>query len=123
MVEARAHELLLEQAASVRHQRSVEQRHVGGVGEHALMNLRIVGQLAGRADPYVEPAALGFLAEIAAVFDRAQLDWPLALVVALYRLGHLREHLRPDFGFARQLLGWRYLGHRHLMFEARLVVM
>ena len=51
--------------AAVRHQRGVEQRHVGGIGEHALMDRGIVGQLAGRADPDVEAAVLDLLAEIA----------------------------------------------------------
>src|SRR3954451_17372600 len=72
MVETRAHELLLEQTAAVRHQRGIEQREVGRVGEHALMDRRIVGQLAGRLDPHVELAVLVFLAEVTVV-----LHWPL----------------------------------------------
>ena len=117
VVEARRHDGLLEHAAAVRRERGVEQRHVGGVGEHALVDRRLVRQLAGRADPDVETAVLDLLAEVAAVFDRAQLDRPLALVVAPHRLRHQRQHALADFGFARQLVGRGDVRHLRLMGE------
>ena len=67
-------------------------------------------------------ASFGFLSEVAAVVDRQQLDRALALIVAPDALGHLRQHPLLDLGVARQRVGRRHLGHRHLMVEAGLVV-
>ena len=118
MIEARGHEFLLEQRAAVRHQRGVEQRHVGGIGQHALMDRRIVRQLAGGADPDVEAAVGIFLAEIAVELDRPQFDRPLALVIAPHRIGHGRQHLLAHLGFARQFFRRRHVRHLGLVIEA-----
>src|SRR5713226_4975613 len=42
MVEARGLNRFLEDGAAVRNEGGVEQRHVGGIGEHALVDRRIV---------------------------------------------------------------------------------
>ena len=122
MVEARAHELLLEQAAPVRHQRGVEQRHVGRVGEHALVDRGIVRQLAGRADPDVEFAVFGISCR-----DSGRIRPGAARSAARARNSAApapasRQDRRADLRLARQILGRRHVRHRGLMLEARLVV-
>ena len=87
MIQAGSHELLFEQRPAVRRKRSIEEHHVGCVGQHALMNGRQIGQFAGRADPDVELPAGNFLAEIAFEFDRAQFDRSLAFIIASDRIG------------------------------------
>ena len=58
VVEARRHDVFGEHAAAVRDQGRVEQHHVGGVSQHALMDRRLVGQPPGGADPDIEAAVL-----------------------------------------------------------------
>ena len=89
----------------------IEQRHVRSIGEHALMDGRLVGQLAGCADPDVEAAAFDLLAEIAVEFDRPQFDRALALVIAAHRVGHHWQHPLLDLALGRQLLGRRHVRH------------
>src|SRR4029077_11854289 len=91
MIQAGSHELLFEQRASVRGERRVEQHHIGGVGQYALMNRREVGQFSGGANPDVELSAGNLLAEITLEFHRSQLDRALALVITPDRIRHHRQ--------------------------------
>ncbi len=70
MIKTGRHDGFLKDCAAVRNQRGIEQRHIRGIGEHALMNGRLVGQLAGCSYPHVEAAAFDLLAEIAVEFHR-----------------------------------------------------
>ena len=121
MIEAGGHEFLFEQRAPVRHQSGIEQPHVGGVGQHALVDRPIVRQPAGGAHPKVKPAVGIFLAEIAFELHRPQFDRPLALVIAPHRIGHGRENCLANFRFARQTFRRRHIRHFRLMLEAGLV--
>src|SRR4029450_10268177 len=78
MIKAGSHELFLEQRPTVWRKRGIEKHHVGCVGQHALMNGRQVGQLAGRADPDIELPTGNFLAEVAFELDRPQFDGSFA---------------------------------------------
>src|SRR6478752_6974743 len=54
VVETSGHEFFLEQCASVRRERRVEQHHVGSISEHALMDGRKIRQFSRRANPDVD---------------------------------------------------------------------
>ena len=73
MIQARAHKIRLKQRAAVRHQGGIEQRHVGRIGEHALVDCRIIRQGAGGPDPDMESAIVELLAQIARDFHRTQI--------------------------------------------------
>ncbi len=121
VVEARRHDVLLEHRASVGDQRGIEQHHVGRIGQHALVDRGLVRQPTGGADPDVEAAVLELLAEVALELDRAQLDRPLALVVAPYRVGHGRQHALLDGVLARQVFRFGHVRHLRLVRETGLV--
>ena len=59
------HDVLGEDRAAVGAQGRIQQRHVGGVGEHALVDRRLVRQRTGGPDPDIEAPVLELLAEIA----------------------------------------------------------
>ena len=86
VVEARHLEVAVEDRPAVVEQRGVEERHVRGIGQHAPMDVRVVGKRAGRPYPdllgRIEPVATHVMAEV----DGTQLDRPFALPVAADRL-------------------------------------
>ena len=120
VVEARRHDVFREHAAAVRNQSRVEQHHVGGVSQHALMDRRLVGQPAGGADPDIEAAVLRLFAEIAAELHGAEFDRPLALVIAPRRFGQQRIDAVLELLVAGQFVRPRHVGHLDLMVQARL---
>src|SRR5262249_26553534 len=74
MIEARSHDAPVENGAAVRDQRRVEQHHVGRIGQHTLVDCRIVRQRTGGPDPDMKARIFGWLAEITFKLDRTQFD-------------------------------------------------
>jgi hypothetical protein len=123
MVETCGHDGFFEHGASVWDQCGIEQHHVGGIREHALVNGGLIGEIASRSDPDMEAAAADLLAEIAIELDRPQLDWTFALIVAANRIRHHRKHALLDLRLARERIGLGHRRHLGLMSHAGLVAM
>ena len=107
---------------AMRDQGRIEQRHVGGVGEHALVDGRVVRQAAGGADPDVER-------RLHAARASGSARTPPASARSAARA---RNRRAPDPAsgaarstlisrLARQVLRPRHVRHRDLVVEARLL--
>ena len=106
----------------VRQRRGVEQRHVGRVGDDALVEQERVGELAVGADP--DELARRALRRVERVdgLDVAHVDRALARQPALHVLGERRSSSGAMRSRERrQRLGVGRLGHRQLMLEPVLV--
>jgi hypothetical protein len=71
MVEARRHDVLFEQRPAVPCRDRIQQRHVGRIGQRALVDRRVVRQFRVDANPEMDAAAGSLGAEIALELHRA----------------------------------------------------
>ena len=114
VVQARSHELRVVPTRVVRGEDGVEEGHVRGVGRHARMQQRVVGELAVRPDP----EALKGLTLLPRV-PREVADVPLVdRVGSVEPLGELVLPGLQPLEEGGERLGLGHLGHRELVLQA-----
>ncbi len=84
----------------MRIERGVEEHHVGGVGEHALVQGEVVAKAPRRPDPHLLRGGALFRAEVAGKVDRPDLDRPLPLPIGFDLRRHPVDQRRLQLRFA-----------------------
>ncbi len=83
VVEAREHQPRVEDEAAMGDQRRIEQGEVGGIGQHALVQGKIVAEPPGGPDPDLLGGGAVLGRKVAGEVDRPDLDRPLMLPIGL----------------------------------------
>ena len=120
VVEARTLEVLLHERNAVRQRRGVEQGQVRRVGQHTLVQTRIVGQIPDRAKPDVlEGLALDRI-ELVDRVDRARFDRAFPKEDVPPTLGDPIDDSLAKLDLVREPLGTGHVGHLDLVVESLL---
>ena len=102
----------------MRQQRGIEQRHVGGVGEHRLLHDDVVGHRTGGADPDIVERLARLAVHPVVENHGAHLDGARPAHPGLAVLRHLVDPLLAQLVLVHQRFRAGHFGHVELVLEA-----
>lgn len=122
VVEAGRLDLGVEDTSAVNGERSVKQRHVGGIGQDFLMKFRVVRKRTARANPKMTHRPLDMAAQEALGIDGTDFHWPGG-IEGIETLGLDLLQQGKEIVLTGKRFGSGHIGHGNLVFHALLGIL